>query len=1570
MSEASINMSRNFFKSQLDFYICYIKLLKIKLVVRSISRKVILIIFCLLSLSKARAQITPTSNIVNACAPATITFTAPAGATNINWTFGNFPPSNAASGGFAVVTPITFTATFSGLVNGSPQSFSVQVIVNPRPSANFNIIQPANDCAVKTVSLVNTSTASAALSNWTWVYGDGGIATFSNGNTHTYGYVAPGSYSVTLQVTDINGCDDQKTVGTINVINSPTAVISSNPPVLVGCQSNFSAVFSASNSIGNNLSYNWSFGNGQSGNQVNSTAQTYTSQVLQYPVSLTVTSQGCTNVTSTFVTVSPATLSVTISPTICVGVPFTATVLSNQPYSAWNSVAGSFALATPAVSNPTLSISGFAAPGLYTINISAGTSPCIAPPLTRTVLVEQVLADFNGSTPTVSCSSPFAVTYSQNCSPNASSYTWTILNTNSVTNTYTGATAAHVFSGGSNNAFAVFVRPYTPTVTLLAMSPNGCMAAVTKTVHSIERPAAWYNVSKKEGCIPLAVTLYDSSIVYPSCPIISYTWNNGATPPTLVSGTLGLPPAANTRIPWQTFTYTTAGVYYPYLSITTASNYTNTTNTCSDISYVTTITAVSPPTVSFNVPTGPYCPNQPVQINNTSPSLSSIQHWHVESDNGFFSGCVNDPNPSWKFTNTGVFNFTLTGYQNSCAASAVSGPVTIKGPIAEAYYETNCNGNRSSVNFSVELQEVATATLQFGDGFQTVFAGNPLQVINSATTHVYTSSGNYTATLMAENPATNCSASVYTFVVTVRNAQANIISNPTVCLGNSIGFNAGNSVDVQVGCQRGYLWFIDDWPPVETTSPAFSTVIPVAGIHTVVLRVKDDNSCTSEFTTTVRVSSVTAAFSLNSNTVCSSNPTVQITNQTIQVPDPITSYNWNFGDGNVFSSSNATVPIHSYLNVNSPSSFFNISVTATNSLGCTGSAFRTITVLKPYAAFSPSSDYFCVKTGTTTNVSFVPQYAYSTYTINYGASANSTAVTNGSASYNYSLAGVYSVSFEVQTAAGCKNTGSLQITGVQTPTADFGFSSPNSTGGNNICAGPSGVIVTFTNTSQPFQYSPIWNLGSGVLASTSNTVSLSYSTPTSTVIAVTLTVNTGSPAFCVNSISKNFTVSAYQADFISSNSVVCNGKPLNFSLTPASFGLGAWVWSFGDAVSSPTLFANSSPPPTASISHVYSNYTATAAGMTTVSLIYYSSNLACRESKQHVIKVEKVFPGFLRNQEMVKTDSAHCLRILDTFSNTSLVNSNLLTYQWRLGDGGFSSATDISYIYPKAGVYEVTLIATNENGCMDSVSKRMEIYPLPFAKILALEEGYCPNQLFDLSLEAGDAVISGTWTPANAFSSPQFTMSGNTHTSVASASSNTVFGLSVTSDKHCVSDPVDTTITIVQPPLPVVWDTAVVVGQKIPISVLLDRDVTYTWTPIVADLSCLSCLNPISSSTDNIVYTLVMEDKLKCSQVKSTYSITILPYTSVDVPTAFTPNGDGINDVIYADGWGIKKLNYFRIFNRWGQLLFESTDIKIGWDGTWQGKAQNMDSYIYQVSVETYIDAEPLIKSSTFKLIR
>src|SRR5690606_16510109 len=131
----------------------------------------------------------------------------------------------------------------------------------------------------------------------------------------------------------------------------------------------------------------------------------------------------------------------------------------------------------------------------------------------------------------------------------------------------------------------------------------------------------------------------------------------------------------------------------------------------------------------------------------------------------------------------------------------------------------------------------------------------------------------------------------------------------------------------------------------------------------------------------------------------------------------------------------------------------------------------------------------------------------------------------------------------------------------------------------------------------------------------------------------------------------------------------------------------------------------------------------------------------------------------------------------------------------------------------------------------------------------------------------------------------------------------------------------------------------------------------YVWTPLTLSLNDTLIPNPVSNTTVSLVYTVQMTDEPRqCFITPFTHSLLVLPNTTVDVPSAFTRNGDGINDVVYPAGWGIRKLIYFRIFNRWGQMLFESNDLNVGWDGTYQGIPQNMETYMYQVEVETYID--------------
>jgi gliding motility-associated-like protein len=1516
-------------------------------------QRIVLFIF-LFSICTAKntfSQIAQGTFSVGGCVPFNTSYAAPAGASNHNWNFGDATGiTTIANGTHNYATSGTYSCTYSGIVSGTPVSFTVVVHVNPKPVPLFSIAQPANNCVVKTVTLTNLSTGGSVINNWQWTYGDGGAATYTNGNPHTYGYTLPGTFSISLKVTDINGCNDLVTIGTVSAYPTPTAMIGSSPPSLSACFPPFSPSYSSLIPALSGATYAWSFGNSQTSTLINPGTVTY-NNTGSYTVSLTITANGCSSTHTRAVVVNPPTLLASAPPTVCVGAPFTVTVQSNQPSTSWNLGGGIVAIvpSTPLSSQQTVT-SVFSTPGLKTITVTAGIAPCTTSSLV-TVYVDQVIANFASTPPHNSCSSPFLVNYQSTSSPNAVQFSWSYTTTQNTTVTATGSPHTFTFTQGSKNPYAnfnsLYSPPFAPSVTLVASSVAGCSDSVVHVLDSITKPTASFYKSIQEGCVPLAVTFTSNSFVFPHNPITSYTWCNGATPSLIVTGT-----GSNVSTP--TFTYNTAGTYTPYLIIQTAQG-------CVDVSFIDTVYAAVPPVISFSVSPLLVCPDQTVHITNTTAPnvMSQIDHWHVDSDNGVFSGCISDPNPGWLFNHVGVHGFTMSAYVNGCKGTALSVQnVTVNGPIVRSRYETNCT-NRYSVDFYSHLQATPNFTLDFGDNTP------PRIVIGNTSTsdifnHVYNASGDYPAKIIGANPGTSCPLSTYTMLVTVRNAQASVTGPQIACVGVGTTFTAGGSSDVFTGCSRGYWWYVDNLPPVDKTATSHTTSFSSAGQHTVMLVVKDINSCLDTAVAVVRVSSVTPAFAFSSPSICV-NSTVQLINTSTSVPlDPIVFYYWTFEPGQNLQTSTPTSPVHSYSNASFPATSFAAALTVSNSVGCVASTFRSILVVKPNAFFTPSSFNFCIGPSPNT-ITFTAQGNNASYTLNFAPNPVTTLTTTSNIStFSYSAAGTYSVSLKTRDFNGCEASSStVQLVAEKTPTTNFTFFSPKSNGGNVIC---SPANVTFSanggvNSSPIVNYN--WNLGSGTAVLSQPTVAFQYSNPSNTTIVVSLTLTTNLGCSAVQT--KTFSLFTPKADIVASKTTVCIGEAITFSIKDTtSRGIYAWNWDFGNNNNTDTVLAGSSPPSTTVQPFSVFN---PPNGEILISLNYHSSQLGCSDVAKMTIRVIKVDADFKRNDESARQDSIHCLNVQDNFFNTS-PGASTNPPLWKFGNGAISTLQNPDYIYPLPGVYQVSLTVSGEQGCIGQTAKNMTINPLPLANITA-KDSVCRDALFTLT-GAGTStagIVAYVWSPTGSVNN------ASVSPTTASASQSGSYSLVVIDGNGCVSPPAFTYVYVQQPPPSFQWDSTVVVGQPIPMNSNLGPQFSYSWSP-VADLSCLSCIYPVSSSTVNITYSVEVQDNMACFRVTNTYTIYIDPQTSVDVPTAFTPNGDGINDVIYVDGWGIKKLNYFRIFNRWGQLLFESNDIKTGWDGFYNGVPQNMETYVYQVSVMTYLDQKDLIKTSSFRLIR
>lgn len=164
-------------------------------------------------------------------------------------------------------------------------------------------------------------------------------------------------------------------------------------------------------------------------------------------------------------------------------------------------------------------------------------------------------------------------------------------------------------------------------------------------------------------------------------------------------------------------------------------------------------------------------------------------------------------------------------------------------------------------------------------------------------------------------------------------------------------------------------------------------------------------------------------------------------------------------------------------------------------------------------------------------------------------------------------------------------------------------------------------------------------------------------------------------------------------------------------------------------------------------------------------------------------------------------------------------------------------------------------------------------------------------------------------------------------------------------------------------------DTMVIVGQ--PLQLNAEGGVSYYWSPPTG-LNDRTIGNPIGiydDGFDSIVYNVRVFNEVGCydSAFVTVKVFKTNPY--VFVPSAFTPNGDGRNDVIRPIAVGVQQIKYFRIYNRWGQMIFHTTTNMKGWDGTISGTPQGSNVFVWMVSAIDYT-GKPIFLKGTVTLIR
>jgi gliding motility-associated-like protein len=317
----------------------------------------------------------------------------------------------------------------------------------------------------------------------------------------------------------------------------------------------------------------------------------------------------------------------------------------------------------------------------------------------------------------------------------------------------------------------------------------------------------------------------------------------------------------------------------------------------------------------------------------------------------------------------------------------------------------------------------------------------------------------------------------------------------------------------------------------------------------------------------------------------------------------------------------------------------------------------------------------------------------------------------------------------------------------------------------------------------------------------------------------------------------------------------------------------------------------------------------------------------------------------------------NCENFTVHFENTS---KGGFAYHWDFGVPGTLSDTsnlfDPTYTYPDTGTFSVSLRVNPSSTCSDSISRFTKIYP-KFRANFTDTGTQCPGaplQFIDLTSATLRPITYWKWN----FGDGDSSFSENpVHTYSVSG----LYNVSLISEN--IRSCVDTTIRelVIDKFRPFAGhDTFIVKGELIRFNAT--GGIKYAWSP-ATNLSDTTIYNPIGvfHDTGQFVYNLHVESPYGCIG-DDTIKVQVLDHAAFFVPNAFSPNGDGLNDIFRPLAIGYRNLNYFRVFDRWGEQIYFTGTLESGWDGTYKGKPSQLGTYYWEISYTDRFGAKGFMK--------
>ncbi len=526
-------------------------------------------------------------------------------------------------------------------------------------------------------------------------------------------------------------------------------------------------------------------------------------------------------------------------------------------------------------------------------------------------------------------------------------------------------------------------------------------------------------------------------------------------------------------------------------------------------------------------------------------------------------------------------------------------------------------------------------------------------------------------------------------------------------------------------------------------------------------------------------------------------------------------------------------------------------------------------------------------------------------------------------SFTYTNPGTYTVSLVIYDANNfcvSKDSTTQVITVLPLPSPNFSINfSPcsNTVSINNTSTG--------TLTANPY----VWNFGDGSQTVTATSPSHIYNTTGIYTISLQATGLNGCKA------TNTQTISIFNFNPGVTNGVICEGLGINLNAN----GGTSYTWSPGTGLSNTNI---ASPNASPSVTTVYT------------------------------ITVENNTPGYSCFQTLTTQVTVHPKPVADfNYSinpcggGVSYIDSsytNVTAWDWTLTPTQTSTLQNPYYFYNNGGDFTVTLVATNSFGCKDTISQLISV-PIPPPLSVNGNSFICKGSNAQLIAGGG---ISYSWSPATHLNAP------NVATPLASPTVSTIYTVVITTSAGCVFT-LNTTVQVYNlsnsPISASANPPSVVQGNSSLLSYSGDPGATINWFPS-------NTVSPKTGYTVNAIpdrpttYTVIAVNG-SCRETLYVFVDVVLGGCvegDAFVPNTFTPNNDGQNDILYVRGLKMDEV-YFAVYNRWGEMVFETNDKTKGWDGIYKGRPADVGVFGWYLKVKC-VDGQETFKKGNVTLIR